>query len=389
MEICLGGKGLMPGTAKRKYVGECIRIAKSMTRPLNLITEILKPGFSEQDLLEAYKKYYPFEWKELCERQRLYTKKDAFLRKQHKKMRYRPPTPEKYFFSLPKVKHIMSYGFRKKHESEYNEEMRRVREERFELKRKNRINGRTKRIEDYTKNQQNVTPDFIEALIYAYHDKRNTINDKIEIFREIQKYDCAEAWRFFGKLNDSERNNKIRKLAFEHLQKGGHYVKLRQFFKGKKKSYYTEEDTFFGTPQALIDKLTSNNSVQNKKAYDLFLSHSSCDNIMVKEIVKLANKLNLVCYVDWLSDNDFLKRSMVSEYTKEVLKFRMQQSERLLYLSSENSRKSTWVSFELEYFQDVVQRDVRMILLDGKEELEFKNIKFCDLDSERLRLLLK
>ena len=80
---------------------------------------------------------------------------------------------------------------------------------------------------------------------------------------------------------------------------------------------------------------------------------------------------------------------MVSEYTKEVLKFRMQQSERLLYLSSENSRKSTWVSFELEYFRDVVQRDVRMILLDGKEELEFKNIKFCDLDSERFRLLLK
>lgn len=37
MEICLGGKGLMPGIAKRKYDGESIRIAKSMTRPLNLI----------------------------------------------------------------------------------------------------------------------------------------------------------------------------------------------------------------------------------------------------------------------------------------------------------------------------------------------------------------
>ena len=103
MEICLGGKGLMPGTAKRKYVGECIRIAKSMTRPLNLITEILKPGFSEQDLLEAYKKYYPFEWKELCERQKLYTQKDAFCVSNTKKCATGHQHQKSTFFRCPKL----------------------------------------------------------------------------------------------------------------------------------------------------------------------------------------------------------------------------------------------------------------------------------------------
>lgn len=76
----------------------------------------------------------------------------------------------------------------------------------------------------------------------------------------------------------------------------------------------------------LLQKLQDDKSVQGLKHYDLFISHSSKDKSYVRQVVEEANAIGLNCYVDWTADNDFLKRSMVSEYTKEVLKVRMKQS---------------------------------------------------------------
>lgn len=68
----------MVGEAKRKYDGELIRLAKSLRRPLDLVVETLKPDYSANDLLQAFKDYYPFEWKEICERWKVYSEKDEF-----------------------------------------------------------------------------------------------------------------------------------------------------------------------------------------------------------------------------------------------------------------------------------------------------------------------
>ena len=57
----------MPGKAKRKYEGELIRFAKRLRRPLELVVETLKPGYTGNDFLQAFKDYYPFEWEEICE----------------------------------------------------------------------------------------------------------------------------------------------------------------------------------------------------------------------------------------------------------------------------------------------------------------------------------
>lgn len=52
----------MPGKAKRKYEGELIRFVKRLKRPLELVVETLKPGYTGNDFLQAFKDYYPFEW---------------------------------------------------------------------------------------------------------------------------------------------------------------------------------------------------------------------------------------------------------------------------------------------------------------------------------------
>lgn len=65
---------------------------------------------------------------------------------------------------------------------------------------------------------------------------------------------------------------------------------------------------------------------------------------------------------------------MVPDYTKEVLKVRMRQSNYLLYLSSDALRKSHWVSFELDYYKNFLQRKILMIILDGEDIHDFKRI---------------
>lgn len=364
----------MSGKVKRKYDGETARIGKSFTRPLNLIEETLYPNYTKEDLLNAFKKYYPYEWKSLCERQQNYKEKDKFLKSTKGRTRYNPPSPEQFFFSLPKVKNLLNKGHQEKYKKSFDEAKRTEAEKLLTAKRNNRINKRSEAITAYTLNEQEIDPGFIDALIYAYHRKGNTVNDKLEIFKEIQKYDCDKTTEFFYKLNDSERNDEIRHLAFQHLQASGHYVKLRKGFDGKKKSYQVEEDTFNGTPEELYDKLGLEDSVQNIKSYDVFISHSSLDKEQVRKTVREVNKLGLNCYVDWTADNDFLKRSMVSDYTKEVLKRRMEQSKRLLFLSSRNSRKSPWVDFELQYYQEQVKRDIFMLVLDGTDDRDFNQV---------------
>ena len=126
--------------------------------------------------------------------------------------------------------------------------------------------------------------------------------------------------------------------------------------------------------------MLNDNSVQGLKQYDVFISHSSKDKDYVRKIVNEANSIGLNCYVDWTSDNDFLKRSMVSDYTKEVLKVRMKQSRRLLFLNSEKSRNSQWVSFELDYYENCLQREILMLLLNGEDERDFKHIGLEEMD---------
>ena len=369
----------MPGIAKRKYDSETAKLSKSLTRPLKLVVKTLKPGYSERDLLDAFKYYYPYEWNIICERYRVYKGKDEFLVKKGKKKRYNPQKPEVYFYALPKVKNMLSAGFRKKHELQYDERQRVVDEKVLNSNRSKKIAKKRKRIESYTRMQQKVDPGFIDALAYAYHDRGISVNEKKEICKEILKYDCDKTWEFFWKLNDSERNYQIRNFAFQSLQKSGHYVKLRKKYSGKQKQYMIEESTFEGTPESLANKLKDNASVQRIKKYDVFISHSYADKTIVTNIVREINNCGLNCYVDWTADNDFLKRSLVSGYTKEVLKERMRQSKRLLYLSSANSRQSPWVDFELQYYQKEVQNEILMIVLDGEDAHSYRKIEQSEI----------
>ena len=89
------------------------------------------------------------------------------------------------------------------------------------------------------------------------------------------------------------------------------------------------------------------------KTYDYFISHSSKDRIAVQSLITYANKRNKNVFCDWINDVDYLKRHLVCNATLKVLEKRMEQSTALIFVESENSLKSIWCKYELNYFSEL------------------------------------
>lgn len=133
----------MPGITKRKYDGEIMRIHKKIKRPLYLVAEILPYDYNGADLLNLFSQFYPFEWKEIVERQNNYKEKDRFLKKIGKQTRYHHETPKQFFFKMPVVKNILSEGYKEKYKSAYSEDIRNRKYDELKSKRERKITEKT------------------------------------------------------------------------------------------------------------------------------------------------------------------------------------------------------------------------------------------------------
>lgn len=374
----------MPGKTKRKYVGELIRFNKNLQQPLKLIKGILPREYSTENIVTEFKKYYPLIWKEMQERFDSYKAKDEFLMKTGKKARYNPMLPQDYLLNLPQIKLWLSRGDLENHKILFNEKIQQERIISLTQKRDLHIARFEFKIENNKRKIQEIEPLYIDAFIAAYHQKGINQEDKIEIFNELKKYESKKVIEFLYKLNDAEKNNQVRKLAFEHLQSLGKYVKLRPKFDGKQKSYMTDLSEFDMKPKDLWERLESN-KIQNKKRFDYFISHSYANKDEVLNTLKLLNKQGYVVYCDWTSDNEFLKRGLVSEYTKMVLKKRLDQSENIILLKSEKALASDWVAFELEYFAKM-GKSIYFIELDKTIDSRLEKYKKLTFDFEKAYL---
>ncbi|WP_049071855.1 hypothetical protein [Klebsiella michiganensis] len=344
----------MSGMMKKKYYSETISYTKSFTKPLSLIAQILPFNYGKKSILDLFIKFYPCEWNKLVQRYNYYHEKDMFLKRVGKKIRYNHLPPTQFFYNLAKVKHLVSFGQIKKHKINFDSKKQSYSREIFTEARKNKIAVYTHKIEKAKENLQNIDPLYIDVFIAAYHKKNCTTEQKVEIFKELTKFYSDKTITFFQKINDSERNNQVRRMAFEHLQDIGVYVRLRKNFKGKKKSYMLEKDDFDVSPKDLVERIESD-SIQNKKTFDVFISHSYLDSELVKMIKDELNRHNVTIYCDWTSDNDFLRRNLASEFTAVVLKKRIEQSRNFLFLqttnslSHENNYFSKWIEMEINH----------------------------------------
>ncbi|ULG71495.1 TIR domain-containing protein [Macrococcus brunensis] len=363
----------MSGKTKQKYNHENILISKEYTKLLNNIFILLPKNYDKKNILEVFQEMYPFHWNRLVERQRNYQEKDAFLISKNKRTRYNSISPENYFFNLQKVKHLLSKGSKEKHLNIINSEDYEVKKYKV-INKCEKANEKMKnKILEAKINSQNVEPKYLKNLMRAYHKEKLNTEQKLIILNELTRFDVEEVTRFFYKINDSEKNNILREFSFYHLQKYGHYVKLRKRFRGNTKSYQNAHATLEDkTPEDLYNLLITQPNIACQK-YDYFISHSSKDKNIVREVIKEMNEKNKVCYCDWSLDNAFLKRELANNYTRETLKLRMEQSEKLILINTKNSEISEWVLFELVYFKKL-NKDI-LIFNEKDKVLETCSLK--------------
>ena len=365
----------MAGITKRKYMSENIRIYKQMTNQLNSIKKILPEIYDGNILFDLYSEYFSTTIQMLNERYEYYRSKDIFLRSVGKKQRYKILNSKDFFFSSQKVKHMLSYGQRLQHKQQYSEECKT--DSLIKLEQKlNKSLSKKLVIAKKCEHIQDIEPIYIDIFIKIYH--RSNHLEKILIFNELKKFNSNKTITFFYKLNDSEHNNQIRMMAFQHLQNLGKYVKLRKKFKGKKKTYHIDSTLPNYSPEELV-KFLNSNSVESKKKYDIFISHSYLDKDLVKSMKNTLNFQNLSCYYDWTSDQDFLKRNLISGYTKEVLKKRIEQSKALILVLTHNviadgEITSEWIKMEIEHAKSVGKKICCLNFTDLGHQ--FINIEF-------------
>ena len=136
----------MPGKTQRKFVCETMQIQKTLKRPLFFLAEILPCEYTDNDLLELFKEFYPFEWKMIVERCKQSHEKDDFLKNVGKKRRYKTPSAESFFRSIPAVRTILNPKFKQRHKDSFVESVRKSKYNDLKKKRDAKNNAIQQRI---------------------------------------------------------------------------------------------------------------------------------------------------------------------------------------------------------------------------------------------------
>jgi len=107
------------------------------------------------------------------------------------------------------------------------------------------------------------------------------------------------------------------------------------------------------------------------RSFDIFLSHSYNDKEIIPALKHKLEEMGYSVYVDWITDK-LLSRDEISKQTAEILQKRMQQSKCLIYATSNNSRESRWMPWELGYFDGIKTKMVGILPIK-KDNDTFEN----------------
>ena len=119
-------------------------------------------------------------------------------------------------------------------------------------------------------------------------------------------------------------------------------------------------------------------SLDATKQFDVFLSHSYQDADVILGVKAIIESLGLTVYVDWIDDSG-LDRTKVTHKTAEILRRRMRASACLLYAHSSNSGDSTWMPWELGYFDGFRPAHLWILPIVSDYDSEFKSQEYLSL----------
>lgn len=341
------------GTRKMEY--RKMLFSKDFKLPMKRIAKAMPIGFTDDDFYEAYKKYYPYMMEEARKMRDDYKRHHASRRKKGYKNIVFFPEPDDF---LHQASSRMICLTRKAHQSGEvmsDEELKRN-IALLEQDSKEKIEKRKRKEDAFLRLAQDVEPKYIKRLtnLYFHVRKSNTldINSRYLILLEIAQFKCKESITFLSKINACDKNYDLRHLAFNLLQQMGEHPWLARNRKGRIHQSEVLPIDIAENPTRLVEHIYRyQNLIHNK--YDVFLSHSYYDT---KQLVALKQKLNvkgLVVYIDWVNDKVMMQRKNQNEDTWKVLKLRMDESKKMLFVMTDNSLRSEWTQKEIDYFKSL------------------------------------
>lgn len=377
----------MSGVTKHIFEHELDDILLMWNAEIKSVTSLLPRKYTKVDIIALLKYYYPHEWQSVESKYIYYCTKDKYLKRHLGKSRYNMSKPELLIQRVPAFKKIFSENYKCAHWNAYSERSRIDSSVKLWEARKSKIDRINSKIEIALSKTQQVTPSFINQLIGLYERKNTTQKDRVYILLELKKYYCEKVIQFFFKLNDTELNIQLREEAFFYLQSFNFKPRLRKqrfmqiHVKNKKRKCYLREvypNERYDIPQNPdeLEYRIENSKEQKLKSYDYFISHSSKDSKEVQKLIYVENQQGKNVFCDWINDIDYLKRHLLCAATLKVIEERMKQSKALIFVQSENSLKSIWCKYELNYFHALN----RPIYVVGKESIINNLFSFSQLD---------
>lgn len=130
--------------------------------------------------------------------------------------------------------------------------------------------------------------------------------------------------------------------------------------------------------QKSAHRILAQESFSADMSFDVFLSHSSAEPEEILLGVKaLLEDRGLSVYVDKYSDPQLSPESVTPD-TAEILRNRMRNSNTLLYVHSQHSKKSRWMPWELGFF-DGLKGAVGVVPVTLRQEDTFKGEEYLNL----------
>lgn len=201
------------------------------------------------------------------------------------------------------------------------------------------------------KKELNYIQEIDPPYLYYYRKKffkTHDLHERLEIIRELSKYNSKNVHKFFYAINGHVRNQSLKIEIQSYFQSLSLPFKLSRKKKGKKNFIDNEIVTNKKGPEELRKRLYIDD-LERIKRFDIFLSHNSLDEDKIITFYKKLNKSGQVIYIDWISDKYDLKREYYNASTVNIIKERIKQSDVFVLYFSKNTLNSQWSSWELGY----------------------------------------
>ena len=351
------------GIVMRQYKDFYIKFQRQFKEAHEQVVETLPAAFSNKDYVERFKYMFPDKLLQLKKHKKYWYNK-RIIRKNFSKIQRMGISLETYDFIISTSKHIRN---RKREKISSNEDrvktadlVREISLEKLKAEYRNK-----KKILNYI---QEIDPPYLKF----YRDKffkTHDLHERLEIIRELSKYNSKEVQHFFYAINGHIRNHSLKLEVQSYFQSLLLPFRLSRKKKGKKTFIDNEVVKNQKGPDELKKRLYISDLEKIKK-FDVFLSHNSRDEEKIIEFYKKFNKKGQVVYIDWINDKYDLRREWCNASTVDILKKRIKQSEVFVLYFSGETLNSRWCSWELGYADALGKK----ICIYFSEDINKKNI---------------